>query len=108
MWMTRKEKRANLNSTETLYSSIEKIFGITKDQIKSRDRHRDIVEARHAFCYVARFEFSHSLKRIGKEINRDHTSIIHSTDAFGMLIQTDCGNIRDKYKQLIEEVCQKY
>lgn len=44
--------------------------------VKSRLRH--LVEARHIYCLIARKHTKYTLYEIGREINRDHTSVYHS------------------------------
>lgn len=53
-------------------------FGVTVEQIKSADRHRDIVQARQAFCDLARRQTGASFQAIARKINRDHSTVIHA------------------------------
>lgn len=53
-------------------------YDITVKELKSKDRHARIVEARHIFCYVSRLCTTHSLLEIGRFLNRDHTTVIHA------------------------------
>ena len=58
--------------------SVSKYLNISKDDIRSPKRDKEIAFARHIFCYLAREKlYNHSLKSIGKEINKDHASVLH-------------------------------
>ena len=46
--------------------------------IISRDRLQDIKNARHIYCYITRANTKYSLSEIGKEIGRDHTTVLYS------------------------------
>jgi hypothetical protein len=73
-------------------------FEVSMDEILSPTRLRPVVYARHAYCYIAAklLNAGHdnasfvSLQNIGRFINRDHTTVIHSSQkAAPDLIETD-------------------
>jgi hypothetical protein len=48
-------------------------------RVKSRNRLREYCTARHIYCYLATQSYGgHTLVNIGKEINRDHASVLHA------------------------------
>jgi chromosomal replication initiator protein len=55
-------------------------FGITVDELKGRGQSRRLVNPRHAFVMVARGELHESFPRIGRALNRDHTTSIASLE----------------------------
>jgi hypothetical protein len=54
-------------------------FGVTENQIKTKDRHRFVVSARMTYCYLIRRFAAMSYAKIGDMIGgRDHTTVLHS------------------------------
>jgi hypothetical protein len=69
-------------------------FGITSQELQSKKRHREIVDARKAFFYFAikirdTRRLSDSLKKIGKMMDRDHATVIHCNNSAKDLIEHD-------------------
>lgn len=52
-------------------------YGVTWSQIAGPLRLRKYVDARAAYCFLAKAFFLESLKSIGQAVCRDHTSVIH-------------------------------
>lgn len=71
--------------------------GISIADIKSYDRHREVTEARHSYCYICRRLTRASLKVIGDSIGRDHTTVVAAQQNMQNLIDTD-----ERVKNLIE------
>jgi len=70
-----------LVTPEQILEIIGKNCNVTVSDILSRTRIREIVEARQMFCYVVREKFGYPLSRIGRMVNRDHATAIHSIKA---------------------------
>lgn len=72
-----------LDATKTativrVLDTTSEVLKVSKHDIRGRKRDAEIVFARHVFCYLAHLpEYKHSLKEIGKEIGRDHASVLH-------------------------------
>jgi chromosomal replication initiation ATPase DnaA len=65
---------------KTLQSLLEQVAAagdFTAEQIIRKDRAADLTLVRQLFCWIAHRE-GYSTKRIGKLINRDHTTILYS------------------------------
>lgn len=65
------------------------VFGVSVRDIISDRRPRDVVEARHAAIWAARYGTPYSLPRIGRFFRRDHTSIIHAVRKVDQRVKTD-------------------
>lgn len=84
--------------------------GISVADIKGRSRKREIVTARHAYCYIARKATRASLSQISRELGRDHSTAINSidfvTDQLSMPIAARpwlwCKEVAHTYKTLNE------
>jgi hypothetical protein len=64
---------------ETLLSLVSEQTGISEEHIKGKTRPLDISTARHVFCWLAvNYSTESTVSGIGRFLNRDHTTIIHS------------------------------
>ena len=63
---------------------IENLFGI--DDIGVKSRCREIVMYRNLYYVLARKYTFKSLTKIGKEINRDHTTVIYGLSQYDNLV----------------------
>ena len=71
---------------EEIVDIILKGCDVTLEQLVSKCRERDIVDARKITCKILKTKFNYSLKSIGDFIgNRDHTTVIHSITEFNSL-----------------------
>jgi hypothetical protein len=60
------------------------------DLITSKKRQRNIVDARHIFCYLASKAYGRfTLKQIGGIVNRDHASVLHAKRKVKDLMEYD-------------------
>lgn len=48
------------------------------ERVRSKERFRPLVTARHIFCYLAKKHLTITYKAIGLYLNRDHTTAINS------------------------------
>ena len=85
---------------DQLYAAIEAVFGINKEMLTKRGRKPDIVEARHAFCYVAKQYIGKSFGTIAKEFGQDHTTVIHAVQTFQNRLDTNYNGAEQKLSRL--------
>jgi chromosomal replication initiator protein len=52
-------------------------FGLTRDDLTSKNRSRPLTTARHVAMYLLRDQTGLSLLRIGERFERDHTTVMH-------------------------------
>lgn len=76
--------------------------GVTVEDIMSRTRLREFVDARQLYCYIMREKFGLSLSKIGKTINRDHATAIHSVKTH----KNKCDVMRE-YRDLTHRAFEK-
>ena len=90
---------------------------VEKDQnckISVKSRRRNLVEARHIYCLIVRKYTDYSLAIIGKEINRDHATVLHSIRRAKEFLQYDqdfkvkFNNLENKFKALTVNNFDKY
>lgn len=65
-------------SIETIQEVVSKELGVDPDDIRSKSRKKEVVEARHIAMYLSKELTNHTLKSIGFHFGgMDHASIIH-------------------------------
>jgi chromosomal replication initiator protein len=57
--------------------AVGRYYGINSDDLKGRSRHKHIVEPRHIAMYLLRHDAHLSTPEIGRQLNRDHTTVLH-------------------------------
>lgn len=96
------------SSSKNIVSDVSRIAtlvtnytGITMEEISGKLRTSSIVLARMAFCYLARkYVPNISLSEIGRQINRDHTTIIHALDKIETYIKERSNKIIYKIEDI--------
>lgn len=100
-------KRQKVKNRADKQKSIPKIamksvclaFGVTEDQLISRDRHQNIALARHAYCSMVRKFTRLTLKEIGEGLgNRDHATILHGVNVAESMLSYD-----EQFQQVYDE-----
>lgn len=88
--------------TAEIISAVSKFFNITKDEILSKNRKRELVLPRQIAIYLIREQTNKSFPEIGKIMGgKDHTTIIHAEKKIIDLIKTDI-----QIKENIEQIRQ--
>lgn len=87
-------------SIESIQSLVCDYFKIPTDQLKSKSRKREIVQARQISMYFAKKMTKNSLKTIGEFFGgRDHSTVIHSCQTVEDLMETD-----RSFRTYVEEI----
>ena len=55
-------------------------LGINIEDISSRSRKRELVDARKIYCHISKYCVKESLTSIGSKIDRHHSNVIHLID----------------------------
>ena len=76
-------------SINKLFRIVTNVFGISKQEMTSRNRKRAYVEAKTMFAVIARQKLLLSTVEIGELIKRDHSSIIHYSRVHKDLYKVD-------------------
>lgn len=79
-------------------------LSVNVEDVFSRTRKQRVVEARHFICYICRVEFRMIFSFIGKNLKRDHSTIIHGVQAIEDLMKYE-QNTREKVVYL-RHVCK--
>lgn len=98
-------RKISIISLDHLFSAIEKSLNITKEQIISNSRKREIVTARYIFLGLQK-ERGHyiTLKKIGELLNRHHATILYAYDSFNGMVETKNKPFNVDLNKVIEEL----
>lgn len=87
---------------ENILFAVSKYFGISKKDLLSPSRKKEIVSARNISIYLTRELLDDSLIEIGRFFKRDHSTILNSLKKIEKQIKTDV-----KFNDLILEIKRK-
>ncbi len=77
-------------------------YGVTKEQVRSKSRKRELVLQRHVICHLFKRYKILKLAKTGWHVGGiDHSSVVHAIKAINNLLETDKAFARE-YK-LIED-----
>ena len=68
-------------TVDKIFGAVEKKYGVTKSELVSKSRVKEIAQARHITIHLIRTMTEMSLPAIGKLFNRDHTTVLASLDS---------------------------
>lgn len=85
-------------------SIVSQVCGLPIEKIVGKDRTRRIVIARQLYCYILREHFWYGLVEIGKSINRDHTTIIHSHRLVKNLLEIGDPQMVEPYEAIMGKI----
>lgn len=87
---------------EELFQIVEKKSGLTKENLISTSRKRELVDMRQLVSFVLKTDFNQTLSSIGKTLgDRDHTTILHSIRKFYDLYETNT-NYKNKCDSILK------
>jgi chromosomal replication initiator protein len=101
-------KQSNM-SVENIIKVVADEYNLSSNDLKGKKRNKKIVTARHIAMYLAREMTEYSTTEIGREFNRDHSTVISAYEKLEALIQTDTNFyfILEKLKRSIKEYSVK-
>ena len=65
---------------ESILSAVARYYGLTIDEVKSKNRNKVFVKARQVYCYLAYLQTLKSTIKIGDFIGIDHATVIHGKE----------------------------
>ena len=89
----------------SIVNAVVKSTGIEFSKIQSPTRKRQILYARHLFCYFTRKLTKLSLQEVGDIVNRKHETVMHAVKTVENLLSYDKQFIKivPEIEQLIEQ-----
>ena len=84
---------------EKAFNKVCEVFKLTAEQLRSRRRFRNIIDAKSMLCFVLHKKFNLTSTETGSFLNLDHATILHHCKKAEGLIETD-KEFKEKFKQL--------
>lgn len=82
-------RRVHADKVDKIFHAVSEATGVTKEAMKNKGRTQIVSDARHIFCYMAWKLTELPLQVIGQNINRHHSTVIHSRDIVDGLKDVD-------------------
>ncbi len=90
-------------TVEKIFAAVYKKYNISRDDIVSSKRTKDIANARHITVYIIRTVTDMSLPNIGKIIGRDHSTVMSSLETVEKRMAQD-SVFRAELEEMIKEI----
>lgn len=84
-----------------ILESVCENFRATPEEVKGTISKRRVVYPRAVYSFLALKNTHHTLKRVGQEINKDHSIVVHYRKLVNNLLQTD-SNFRNRVETIQE------
>lgn len=88
---------------ESIIAKVVERFGVTEEELKSKNKQRRIADARQIAMYLIREMTDLSLPRIGEIFSRDHTTVLHGWRTISNSMAED-GEIRSLLADMQREL----
>jgi len=100
---TTTEPTSTTSDFDKIINATIEVTGVTRIQMLSKRRVKEYVQARHLAMYMAREMTTMSLPEIGREMQRDHTTVWYAADKLSKRSEGETKLNRDiaKIKQLV-------
>jgi chromosomal replication initiator protein len=90
-------------SIDLIMKTVSDYFGISIEEINTKTRKREIVEARQLAMYFSKKHTKASLSSIGQQCgNKDHATVLYACKMVGNLMATD-----KRFKEVVEDLSKK-
>lgn len=77
-----------MDKLELINREVLRSFSISSKDTRGKSRKKEILFARYAGMYIARYHLEMSLERIGNYFNRDHTTVMNALKKTNNLLET--------------------
>ncbi|OAA31893.1 chromosomal replication initiation protein [Kosmotoga arenicorallina S304] len=78
-----------LTDVDRLLKAIEKVLGVSREEIKGTSRTKNVVKARQLFIYMLKQEYGKSVQEIAEIVGKKHSTVIHSVKQISKSILKD-------------------
>lgn len=91
-------EQLRLQLANRMFTAIEQTYGVTKQQMKGKDRFREFTDLRHAFLTIL-VQNGISLTDSAKTLNKNHCLAIYSVNSHEIMFE-NCKDYAEKYTTL--------
>jgi chromosomal replication initiator protein len=96
----------NTNSPDKIMQAVCQICNVSREEILDKSRQKNLVKARQILMYLYKESLDLSLPTIGKLLNRDHTTVLHSWRKITKELQVD-SKLQTLLTQIQKLICSK-
>lgn len=101
------ENKSKFITIEQIIKEVTRYFNLEPDELKSKQKTKDLANCRQIAMYLCRDLTENSLPKIGEEFGgRDHTTVIHALKKINNLIKIDL-NLRTTINDLTSNIREK-
>lgn len=98
---------SSLPTIEEVKETIQQVLNV--EDISNRSRRRELSDARHIYGFICYYQRLGTYAEIGKAINRDHATILHSFKTTRDYLQLKGHTaFREKYNKVCEAIMMQY
>lgn len=91
---------------QIILTVISKNCGVSVEDILSKVRKKEVVDARHYFFTIMRKHLGHTTTSVGRFTDRDHTTVIHGIRTFNDRYSSE-ENYKNVYDSILHEIWTK-
>ena len=102
-----KGKAENLPTPSLIVSEVCQFYGIEEQVLRSTLKNKNTAEARQVAMYLIRTMTNLSLPEIGREFDRDHTTVMHGLKKVEQALQNSSSGLSDTIRDITANINNK-
>ena len=102
-----KGKAETLPTPDLIISEVCRFYNISEDTIRSTQKNKGTAEARQIAMFLIRSMTNLSLPDVGKEFNRDHTTVMHGVNKIEELLKDKTNPLNDVIRDIKANINNK-
>ena len=105
--MYNKEKAENLPTPSLIIGEVSRFYNIEEAVIRGTLKNKNTAEARQVAMYLIRTMTNLSLPEIGREFDRDHTTVMHGLKKVEQTLQNSASPLNDTIRDITANINNK-
>lgn len=93
-----------IGAKERIFLALSSIFGVSREEILSNARRREVVSARHIGIYVAKTYLGMSLRAVAELFGRSHPTVSHTVRKIDELIASGNMMVRSQIEKVVDQL----
>ena len=87
-----------------IFSEVCRFYSIDEQVVRSNQKNKAVAEARHIIAYLLDTMLNLSSTDIGKELDRDHSTVLYSLNKIRQLIKSPTSGISDNIRDITSNI----
>ncbi|AKI98165.1 chromosomal replication initiator protein DnaA [Kosmotoga pacifica] len=97
-----------LTEVDHLIKAVEKVMGVTREEIMGVSRTKNVVKARQLFIYILKQEYGKTVQEIAQLTGKKHSTVIHSIKKISNSVLRDNKYIKDLISEINNTVATDF